>query len=144
MAAKAITEIRSRDPKFVHLVHPRPVKWSVIVETISKYLKIPSVPYKEWLKTLEAFNSKLEDGTDSTALKSESHIMEVVPAVRILGFFRKLQPCESNSDVMGLPMLSTTAAQKHLPALSKVNLPQLSSEDVVRSLHYWQKIGFLP
>ena len=54
VAASAIIELRQTSSEFVHLVHPRPVPWEVIIGHVSDILGIPIIQYDEWLTRLEA------------------------------------------------------------------------------------------
>ncbi|THU83583.1 hypothetical protein K435DRAFT_971493 [Dendrothele bispora CBS 962.96] len=46
------------NPSFVHLIHPRPVRWSTLAQTIGSKLNVDVVPFATWLKKLEEVEKK--------------------------------------------------------------------------------------
>ena len=143
VAARAITEIKVPKAQIMHLVHPRPVKWTVILNILSTQLKIPRTPYDNWLSSLEKYNSKADPQTVTSELTS--NMVEKLPALRILDFFQKANTHRDGTEfeIMGLPNLSSAVAQTHTHALSESYLPQLNSEDVERWVQYWRKMKYL-
>ncbi|EEB87434.1 hypothetical protein MPER_15210, partial [Moniliophthora perniciosa FA553] len=37
----------------VHIIHPSPTTWNAVITVVAKTMKIPLVPYDEWLARLE-------------------------------------------------------------------------------------------
>ncbi|KAJ3557049.1 hypothetical protein NM688_g1689 [Phlebia brevispora] len=66
-------------PVLVNLVHPRPVTWQQLVDAIGEELHVPIsvLPMAEWLEKLEIL-----------AEDADPEVMDKVPAIKLLGFFR--------------------------------------------------------
>ena len=45
-------------PAVTNVVHPHPVPWSAIADALSKQLSLPIVPYKQWLRAVEAVSTQ--------------------------------------------------------------------------------------
>ncbi|KIJ48229.1 hypothetical protein M422DRAFT_124216, partial [Sphaerobolus stellatus SS14] len=54
VAASAIIDLRNSSSIFAHLVHPRPVTWKSVIANVAEILDVPTIPFEEWLKRLEA------------------------------------------------------------------------------------------
>ncbi|KIJ25871.1 hypothetical protein M422DRAFT_144228, partial [Sphaerobolus stellatus SS14] len=54
VAASAIIDLRNSSSTFAHLVHPRPVTWKSVIGNVAEILGVPTIPFEEWLKRLEA------------------------------------------------------------------------------------------
>ena len=143
IAAKAITEMKAPKAQIMHLVHPRPVKWTVISNVLSAELKIPQTPYNNWLSSLERHSSKAD--SEIVTSESTSKMIDNLPALRILDFFQKANTHRDGTEfeIMGLPNLSSAIAQTHMRTLSEQYLPQLNSEDVERWVQFWRKMRYL-
>jgi hypothetical protein len=122
----------------VHLAHPYPGTWTDVFGYIATALRVPLVPYAEWLDRLEA------DLTDPS--HSEVEAATANPALRLMDMFRAYRngaPRSEAREAMGVPKLQTTQAVRVSPALRRENLPPLGKEDALRWLHYWQRAGLL-
>lgn len=136
MAAGAFVDFLGgsfRKETIVHLVHPRPILFSLLTRTISSMLSVPTVPFGEWL-------SKLENLGDSDTIEK----LKAVPALRLLSFYRNILPASDEAgDAMGFPRLVCSNAVALASTLS--NQPkQLNERDAEAWLAYWGRIGFLP
>ncbi|THG97397.1 hypothetical protein EW026_g4592 [Hermanssonia centrifuga] len=138
VAARAINDMRKSDVPNMHLGHPRPVSWSAIMGPVAKSLNLPLVPYNEWFALLE----KSGEGLDAD---SEVEMMHQNPGLKLLDFFRDtLDATSSSIEAAGLPPLDVTEALKVAPSLDSDRLAQMSGDDSLRWVGYWQKTGFLP
>jgi hypothetical protein len=122
----------------VHLAHPYPASWTDVFSHIATALRVPLVPYAEWLDRLEA---------DLAApSRSEVEAATANPALRLIDMFRAYRngaPRSEAREAMGVPKLQTTQAVKTSPALRRENLSPLGKEDALKWLRYWQRAGLL-
>ncbi|KAH7104870.1 acetyl-CoA synthetase-like protein [Auriculariales sp. MPI-PUGE-AT-0066] len=111
----------------LHLVHPRPVAWSMILAALNELLNLPIVTSTEWIRLLE-----LENG-DSSAVSQ-------LPALKILDFVRDAvgARADGGSTVDGANLDSSFAQQ-----ISKTlhNMAPLTSSDVRSWVSYWRTVG---
>ncbi|TDL22685.1 acetyl-CoA synthetase-like protein [Rickenella mellea] len=126
-AAKAIVEMRMSNQPVMHVVHPMPTSWSSIIEPIAQSLKVPTVPYNDWLATLENLQ-------EESALK--------VNASHLIAIYRR-QVDNSDAEVLTAIRLENFEALKASRTLSDANLPVLCSDDTHRWLGYWRSIGLV-
>jgi hypothetical protein len=134
----AFADVPSGQPNVFHVAHARPIKWSIITDYLSTALNIPQVPFPEWLSTLQA---QLPDGTSSDA-----SVLQDIPILKILPFFTAVTGedlSDPHREVMGIPLLSIENAKNALPTLGDRNLQQLTKDDVMRWLRYWEQEGFI-
>lgn len=121
--------MRSSPSGFLHLAHPRPVRWSDMAQHMSEALRLPLVPYSDWLERLER---NLDVGGDN-------------PASRLIDFFRTASMDGGDSkDAMGLPRLELVKAKGGSRTLNDDTLRQIGKDDVDRWLSYWRSVGFVP
>ena len=138
-AAGAIADVLDTDVDIVHLVHPKPIPWNVIASAFSKKLQLTLIPYDEWLQALE--NKLDETGSDP---KRVEKAFELVPALRLINFFRSIKEITMLGSVrepLGLPKLASQKAQAYSNTL-RASEP-MSVADVERWLSFWRKSGFL-
>ncbi|KAF8880544.1 hypothetical protein BD779DRAFT_1675887 [Infundibulicybe gibba] len=135
IAADALLEMRLCRDMFFHLVHPDPVLWSSLFESISSLLEIPLVSYPEWLSALEASMHRV--GSDEEAA--------VNPALRLLDFYQSAnKPLASgDAEALGFPRLSTTIALGAISSLQPGKLRRLGRVDVEQWLTYWKSLGLI-
>jgi hypothetical protein len=134
----AFATVPSGQANIFHLAHARPIKWSTLMNHLSKTLNISQVPFTEWLSTLQAH---LPDGTSS-----DTSVLQDIPALKILPFFTSVTEDvlrDPTKEAMGIPLLSIENAKKASPTLGDRNLQQLTQDDVVQWLAYWEKQGFI-
>ena len=129
MAVKTLMDMRRSPPGFLHLAHPRPVRWSDIARYTSEALGLPIVSYSDWLELLE----------------HNLHVRNNNPASRLIDFFRmSSMDAGDHKEVMGLPRLELVRAQKISHTLNDKNLRQIGRDDVERWLAHWRDVKFLP
>ncbi|KAL8670629.1 MAG: hypothetical protein Q9168_004840 [Polycauliona sp. 1 TL-2023] len=97
---------------YFNLVNPTPVPWHNFLNPLKEFCGPDAqiVPHTQWIKKLQSF-----DPTDIQALKA-------IPALKILGFFAKLQQCGSTAKY------STAASVKASATMS--NLEPITSEQM--------------
>ncbi|THH03938.1 hypothetical protein EW145_g5884 [Phellinidium pouzarii] len=127
--------------RVLHLAHPRPVPWSIIISAIARTLKIPTVSYCEWLASLEQVHTKLYDGMPE-ATKLDKALREN-PAMRLLGFFSSVREREGkeNFETLGMPKLKCEKAVAFSKTLR--NAGCLGDENVEMWVTGWRKTGFI-
>ncbi|KZT01340.1 acetyl-CoA synthetase-like protein [Laetiporus sulphureus 93-53] len=138
VAAQAMVEFTkaSHDYIVVHLVHPHPVSWSSIANSLSRELSVSLVEYTEWLARLES----LLDSSHSESLE-EVEALRDMRALRLLPFFRGLARTRGGN-ALGFPELAVEKAKNLSPTLA--NGAPLTADDAVKWLTYWRGIGLLP
>ncbi|KAH7912698.1 hypothetical protein BJ138DRAFT_1083028 [Hygrophoropsis aurantiaca] len=141
VAAKALVELASAPDTpsnhIVHIVHPRPVAWSVLASTLSSEFSVPLVPYHEWLSKLEACNS------EDTNTDIQSTLLERCRALRLLSFFKNIARDTSRGEAMGFQELDVTQARAFSSTMADPFLPQLGRDDVLSWIRYWRRSGLL-
>ncbi|KIJ49878.1 hypothetical protein M422DRAFT_246246, partial [Sphaerobolus stellatus SS14] len=117
---------------FAHLVHPRPVTWKSVIGNVAEILGVPTIPFEEWLKRLEAVPRTPESLHNN-------------PALHLLDFYHAcLSPNDISSgqekrEAMGLADYETTQTVANAPALDPDNLLQLGREEIARWMGYWER-----
>ncbi|KAF7348023.1 putative polyketide synthase [Mycena sanguinolenta] len=53
-AAAAIVDMQGTMNETLHLVHPKPTTWKVVIEPLASALNVPLVPYAEWFARLKS------------------------------------------------------------------------------------------
>ncbi|EPQ57831.1 acetyl-CoA synthetase-like protein [Gloeophyllum trabeum ATCC 11539] len=128
-------------PLAVNVVHPRPVKWTDIMVAIRKALghsseSLALVSFSEWVSRLE-----------KRAAKAETNGHGLVPAVRLLEFFRKHAAADTakarlkGGEAGGVATFSTEKAQALSPTLGQ--LACLNEQDAERWVRYWKSKEFM-
>lgn len=135
MAASAIIELRHTSSNFVHLVHPRPVPWDIVIGHITEALQVPLIPYDEWFTRLEAVPRTDED-------------LHRNPALHLIDFYRESLSTKDSQGVdekeaMGLAVFDTTATMTDAPSLGPSHLAQLGKADIEQWISYWRSTGAL-
>ena len=120
--------MRSSPEPILHLVHPRPIAWRMLIVPIAKELGVPLVPYSNWLAVLE---KTAEQGPDAA---------QDNPALRLLDFFRASARGDGKPP-LGLWRLATDKALGASETLA--NMPALGEEDARRWVAAWRQSGFL-
>lgn len=127
--------MRNSPEPILHLVHARPLPWSIIIQAFSHELHLPIVPYHEWLATLQRKAQTSDKGeTDIEAMRAN-------PALRLLEFFghSDLRP---GREAIGLARLEVKKAVEVSPTLEGVQ--QVGAENVKMWVQAWRSTGFLP
>src|SRR5260221_7770192 len=138
VAASAIVDFRHTTSPVVHLSHPDPATWTEIISPIARALRVPLVPFSQWLAFLEKDLGKPS--------RTEVEAATANPVLRIIDIFRPFKdgmPVTKAREAMGVPVLSTVKAVKASPALQRQNLKSLGREDAIGWLKYWKKKGFI-
>ena len=122
-AAAAILEMLQSNERVLSLTAPRPATWMDVFQPVAEILGVPLVSASKWLEKLRESARRAEDGKGHES------------AHNLIGFFK--------SEGMGgaaVP-LSTAKAVKASKALA--NARPLGSEDAVRYVEFWAKVGHL-
>ncbi|THV01989.1 acetyl-CoA synthetase-like protein [Dendrothele bispora CBS 962.96] len=148
MAARAIKDFldvpateTSGQTAIVHLIHPRPVRWSMLAHLIASRLgTVNVVSFEDWLAKLE------EKGREDPEAEKK------ISALRILGFYKGLAETQAKSssatsttsgqaegglEAFGFPEIEMEKAKKLSGTLADPEVRQLGEEDVERWLRYW-------
>lgn len=135
-AAATIVDMRTSPSPFVHLVHPKPVPFSTIIAPIAKSLGVPTVPYADWLASLE---KALEDSSASAVEAARE-----TPALRLIDFYRVAGSREDPAkEAFTYTRLEVKEAVRASKTLGNPDLPTLGSTDAERWLNYWRRVGVL-
>ena len=126
--------MRSSPSPILHLVHPRPAAWRTVLEPIAEELRVPLVPFRDWLVALEECNGAPFDAGYADAVRNN-------PALRLLGLFRSWSSASTPGPVSGLPV-GTENAEAASETLR--NLPRVDAEMARSWITAWRRSGFLP
>ncbi|THH28009.1 hypothetical protein EUX98_g6169 [Antrodiella citrinella] len=140
--ARAIIDARNSPHPILNLVHPRPVSWSSLLTPASQILRLPLVPFADWLDRLResspgASHHDSADDTDEEAMKANN------PGAQLIPFYSFAEKAGPGEEVMGLPTLEVKRMVQVAPSLGEDKLGTLSEADVERWIGYWKKVGFL-
>jgi hypothetical protein len=138
MASRALLDLldaplsdKTDNPQFVHLVHPRPVKWTELAKVIASRFNVPLLSYGEWFGKL-------------TKVATENNAERKIPAVKILHIFAGLAKSSTMKDesreAFGFAKLEIDNMIAMSKTLADPELPQLGEEDVRRWLEYWKLV----
>ena len=131
---------------YLHLVHPRPVSWTVIISIFSWRLGLPIVSLGDWLVALQRSRPNIEHKEGSSVSNKEKVkiMLRQNPAINLVGFFAQLHRDQQNG--LRDPEHQTVSCEKAIAAswtLRDPSLPQIGESDVVGWIRNWEKIGFL-
>ena len=123
----------------LHLVHNKPRLWNDVARELSNALKLPLVPYAEWLEVLG--RAMAEIGSEPSDIESA---FDRIPALRLLDFFRAAgkEVDDPDSEPLGVPRLASEKAQFLSSALRDAR--PLDESHVRGWLRFWRDSGFLP
>jgi len=136
VAAAAIVDFRLSTEQTLHLNHPKPVKWSLLMVPIAETLEVPIVTYSEWLSKLEEASRGLYRGRRVTHN----------PALKLMGLYRDRTITDGSCgprEALGFPILDMSKALQVSTTLGSPGLTTLSREDFMRWMQYWKSKGFL-
>ncbi|KAG6867617.1 hypothetical protein C0993_000498 [Termitomyces sp. T159_Od127] len=144
--SKTIVEIAftaDKLPEAINLVHPRPVQWNRVIDTLKVVLdnhrySLRVVSFQEWFSLLEKRARNASDGD-----------VQAIPAMKLLGFFRTISESDhviANSGLHevesgGLAKFATAKAQSLSQTMREVQ--PIEAQDVNRWVGYWRCRGFL-
>ncbi|GJJ05921.1 putative NRPS-like protein biosynthetic cluster [Clathrus columnatus] len=138
-AASAIIELRHAPINFAHLVHPRPIKWTELIHSISDELQLPIIPFSDWVNQLENLPKTEEMFHKTHAL----HLIEFYKAAIPPPKGSATDSFSNEHEVMGLPTFETSRTVSAVEALNEVSLPCITTEEVVGWIGYWRAKGVL-
>jgi thioester reductase-like protein len=137
IAAATIIDFRLSTEQTLHLNHPKPVKWSSVIDPIADALSVPIVSYREWLSKLEETGREVDRG-HTVALDN--------PALKLMDFYRVRTITDGSKgprEALGFPILNLSKALQISSTLHSSNLQQMGKEDVEKWIQYWKSKGFL-
>ncbi|KAK7470239.1 hypothetical protein VKT23_001674 [Stygiomarasmius scandens] len=123
-----VPEVETRDKSvFVHLIHPRPIRWSTLARIIASRLKVDVVPFAQWLERLEHVG------------RIEQDAEKKISALRILPSYQSMASVagEPGMEAFGIPEIENERAKALSKTLADPNLPQLGQENLDKWLSYW-------
>ena len=141
--AAIITEIAetTSTTSIFHVRHPRPILWTDIMDHFSSIMKLPIVPYLDWL-------SKLLAVLDSTDTKLSKY---VAPATRLLPIWQSAArystpPHEGLiTESMGIGvLLDIEDSAQRCSLLRDPSLRHIEVDDVRKWIAYWRSVDALP
>lgn len=134
-------------PLVAHIVHPRPILWSEIMTNFAQVLnettgkKLPPLSFYEWnekvLQKIALCDRKLVHRSFPTNKLQTSLNTMAKTDQELRGGYVPMGGFEA----FGLPRLATTVCEQYSSTLR--DLPTLDCGDVIRWVHYWQRIGSL-
>ncbi|KAH9939775.1 acetyl-CoA synthetase-like protein [Epithele typhae] len=127
--ARAFAEARNSPAPVLHLSHPRPVPWNVLMAQVAQDLDLPLVPLADWVTVLG----------DEEPVRDAEEASRTLPALALLPVFRQWAH-ERGGPVSALP-ISTRLAEASAPTLAA--LPQLTADDARAWVREWRRSGFL-
>ncbi|THV08180.1 acetyl-CoA synthetase-like protein [Dendrothele bispora CBS 962.96] len=133
LASRALVDILNipsdgpGSPCYVHLIHPRPISWSKLAETIASRLQVELVSYSEWFDRL------------NQAGKLDPEAAKNIAALKILPFYKDVlaRVDASDCEAFAFPEIEVKQALQLSPTLSNRDIKQLGEDDAERWLSYW-------
>ncbi|KAI0784440.1 male sterility protein-domain-containing protein, partial [Abortiporus biennis] len=132
-AARILVQMRQSDEPILHLVNAHPVPWNTIVGAIAAEIKVPLVPFEEWIQKLK--NTVTESNV------SEVELMDRNPALKLVGFYSSASFDDERNEPLGILRLDITKAKKVVPALNDV---YLGLSETKKWISAWRASGYLP
>ncbi|KAF7341009.1 Acetyl-CoA synthetase-like protein [Mycena sanguinolenta] len=112
--------LTSETPPFaINLVHPRPVPWDFIMSTLAETVKLPLIPFGEWVQQLEDLST--------TAIAQD---IEKIPGIKLLDFFK--------AAVAGTGNINFSTSKAQTVSESMRLLEPLRAEDAKQWMQYWR------
>ncbi|KAJ7865170.1 putative aminoadipate reductase [Mycena olivaceomarginata] len=108
-----------KPPFTVNLVHPRPVPWDFIMSTMASMVRLPLVPFADWVKQLEA-----------RAAGATADDMERIPGIKLLDFFK--------ASAVGARTSQFSTLKAEALSESMRLLVSLREEDAKQWMSYWK------
>ncbi|TCD65176.1 putative NRPS-like protein biosynthetic cluster [Steccherinum ochraceum] len=115
------------DPLLVNLVHPRPIKWSTVFQSIGDALSkpLPLVPFTEWLAKVESLSEN-----------ANAQTLDRIPAIKLLSFLRDI-----GASGRRMHVFATAAARRVSPSLD--NADSLNAAIARSWVAYWKEKQFI-
>ncbi|TFK35193.1 hypothetical protein BDQ12DRAFT_560152, partial [Crucibulum laeve] len=136
LAAKAFNEIGTSNAEVVHLLHPKPVQFSWILQQVGAELKLNTISFEAWVSALK--QRSLEMVNEKT--------LKGLPALQILEFFdakcsvSKEKAPDTCGEATGLPSFNVSNG---LVSLSLSDAAPLSICDVHQWLAHWKERNYI-
>ena len=125
------------DAHTFHVVHPRGVPFSALINSAASWLNVRVVPFPEWrLKFSEQY--KAQSYSDASLRRAQSDN----PALRLFDFYASART-GSEWEPFGLARLDTSRAARASKVLAERAKP-LGEENVREWMGAWSSSGFLP
>lgn len=124
VAASALLEMSGSEESVLHVVHPKPVEWRFLVDSISSILSLEVIPYDAWIARMQEYVR--------TRVGSSKEQLKEVPGLSLLDFFNGLGD---------EPVLETTKAVRVSPSLN--NAERLQASDVEKWINYWKQCSLI-
>ncbi|KAI8996302.1 acetyl-CoA synthetase-like protein [Trametes punicea] len=124
VVAAALQEMAVSGERALHLVSPKPVPWNTVFVPIAERLKVPTVPYAEWLAKLEQ---------SAAAASAGPGVGEHDSAHSLVDFFKSGRGA-------AVP-LSTEKAVRCSKSLAGVR--PIGSQDALNYLRFWESVGHI-
>lgn len=150
VAAKTLLEVcqsSAKDfPSVVHIVHPRPIQWSIIMKAFSESSKVLTgkelslLPFNEWNRLVVQAASSVDPASayrqfPSTTIQT---IFDAIARADALACDR-YGPDSKEIQALGAPCLQTSVCVSRSSTLESA--PVLCTEYVACWIKYWQRIG---
>ncbi len=120
-------------------MHPNPVQANLVSRAFSSLLRIPLIPYIEWLDLLET------RAQEASMTGASSYDLQEIPALKMPHFFRTMkvgwEQNGSGREAWGLPSLDFTKASEASSAMRQ-NVQPIDELEVERWIGYWGLRGF--
>ncbi|KAG9023400.1 hypothetical protein FRB95_013135 [Tulasnella sp. JGI-2019a] len=139
VAASAILDLRHSKSQTLHIAHPYPVPWSLVMHGFSSELHYPLIPFTKWVDKLEA------------SVKDDPKAVQLNLALALLSFFKSLGANFAEEAIAvgrgddfeagGSHPLSLTKSTGESHSLRGAQ--RITEEDVRRWIKYWRAKGFL-
>ncbi|KAJ3926223.1 MAG: male sterility protein-domain-containing protein [Lentinula lateritia] len=135
-AAQIVIDLHARAKGVLHVVHPIASPWTNIMKPIASMLKLPLVPYSQWLNKLNEMHQQRMANADQFADQ---------PALALVDFFALgVQEPRSPLEASGLDPVVSISRSKLLSITMASHACQLTESDIKKWCTYWQSTGFLP
>ena len=132
LAASAIVELRNAPLSFINLCNPTPVLWSTLIKHYASSLNVPLVPYNEWYTRLEKTSYQRFSSGDAGIISHN-------PVYKLVGFYGSLKDQRNEETEAFMGNKFETNSVKLTKSLGNINISQLDTRDVERSLAHWKK-----
>lgn len=128
VAASALLEMSGSEESVLHIVHPKPVEWRFLVDSISSILSLEVIPYAAWIAKMQEHVRTRVDTLEGSSKEQ----LEEIPGLSLLDFF---------SGLGDEPVLETMKAVQVSPSLNSAE--RLQASDVEKWIDYWKKCGLI-
>lgn len=148
IGANAIINLRNTSLDFAHVVHPRPITSTKLMQLVSESLGagVKVVPTDEWLTKLRSWKKSATAGATTATRKKQYHH----PAFKLVDFFEAhLNPKTQRErnrrpgqmyQITGMAMLETEKTCESIPSDFDVKmLPPLDRSEIERWIGYWRR-----